>query len=129
MPADVNLSAFGLPSSPKARGGPLAMLSCRPLNGGSTNMAIDDLSDPTIRRSIAKIAERVRANANADRRAIHAAVAELIEVFVQSGRVMIPKDEAEIILREFSLSGITQNQLKGIIEQAASAKRITIEFG
>jgi hypothetical protein len=105
------------------------MLSCRPLNGGSTNMAIDDLSDPTIRRSIAMIAERVRANANADRRAIHAAVAELIEVFVRSGRVMIPKDEAEIILREFSLSGITQNQLKGIIEQAASAKRITIEFG
>lgn len=105
------------------------MLSWGPFNCGGTTMTIDDLSDPTIRRGVAAIAERVRANANADRRAIHVAVADLIELFVQSGRVMIPRDEAAIILREFSLSGITQDQLKGIIEQAASAKRITIEFG
>jgi hypothetical protein len=90
---------------------------------------MNDKEDLTIRHSIAAIAERVRADANSDRKAIYAAVADLIEVFVRSGRVMIPQEEAELILKEFSLSGITEDQLKGMIERAALARRITIEFG
>jgi hypothetical protein len=80
---------------------------------------MNDNEDLTIRLSIAAIAERVRADATSDRKAIYAAVADLIDVFVQSGRVMIPQEEAEIILMEFSLSSITQDQLRGIADAGA----------
>ena len=77
-------------------------------------------------RDIAKAAKYL--DAAADNRAVEKAVAVLVEDFVASGKMMVPKHEAEVILHEFSRSGVSSATLKRAIERAAVARGITIEF-